>query len=59
MGAIYGDGIVIHGNFATARRYKTKDGRPKNWHDRDYKAILPISTFPKLFAKRITLRRDL
>lgn len=39
MGAIFGDGIIIHGNFAKVRRYKTKDGRPKN-QMRDYKCIV-------------------
>ena len=41
MGAIFGDGIIIHGNFSQAKRYNTKDGRPPNWHERDYKAIVP------------------
>lgn len=40
MGAIFGDGIVIHGNFTKLRRYKTKDGRPRD-RMRDYKAIVP------------------
>ena len=34
------DGTVhILGNFTKARRYK--DGRPRDWIDRDWKAIIP------------------
>jgi hypothetical protein len=55
MGTITNGKIFICGNFAKARRYKTKDGRPKNYHERDYKAILPVSSFPKLFAERATI----
>jgi hypothetical protein len=39
MGCISNGNITILGNFTRARRYKTKDGRPKNWTERDYKAI--------------------
>jgi hypothetical protein len=31
--------ITLFGNFETARRYK--NGKPKNWFDRDWKAIIP------------------
>lgn len=39
MGCISNGNITILGNFTRARRYKTKHGRPKNWTERDYKAI--------------------
>lgn len=35
---MYGN-VVICGNFSQAKRYK--NGRPKNWIDRDWKAIIP------------------
>lgn len=38
MGCIGNDKIVIIGNFEKPRRYK--HGRPKDWIDRDYKAIV-------------------
>jgi hypothetical protein len=41
MGAIQFGGAIIHGNFERVRRYKTKDGRPRKWWDRDYKAVVP------------------
>jgi hypothetical protein len=39
MGIINHGKVVLFGNFTTARRYK--NGKPKNWMDRDYKAIVP------------------
>jgi hypothetical protein len=39
MGVIKYGKVLIHGNFATAKRYK--NGRPRNWIDRDWKAIVP------------------
>lgn len=41
MGIIDYGGVLLHGNFEKVRRYKTKDGRPRNWSDHDYKALLP------------------
>ena len=40
MGCIHDGDLVICGNFTKARRYKNL--RPKNWHNRDYKAIVPF-----------------
>ena len=39
MGVITDGKIYIHGNFSEPKRYK--NGRPKNWFNRDYKAIVP------------------
>lgn len=39
MGLISNGNITIIGNFTKARRYK--NGRPRDWIDRDYKAIVP------------------
>ena len=39
MGVIEYGKVVIHGNFERPRRYK--NGKPKNWIDRDWKAIIP------------------
>ena len=41
MGVITDGKIYIHGNFTKAKRYK--NGRPKNYFDRDYKAIIPFN----------------
>lgn len=43
MGFVDYGKVLIHGNFEEARRYKTKDGRPRDSWDRDYKAIIPFS----------------
>lgn len=40
MGLIQYGSATILGNFTKARRYK--NGRPRNWIDRDYKAIVPF-----------------
>lgn len=50
MGLVTYERIILHGNFEKPRRYKTKDGRPRNSWDRDYKAIVPyrLSWRPKL-----------
>jgi hypothetical protein len=40
MGLIEYGNVTILGNFTKARRYKS--GRPRNWTERDYKAILPF-----------------
>lgn len=39
MGIIDTGKVVFFGNFSKARRYK--NGRPRDWFDRDYKAIVP------------------
>jgi hypothetical protein len=42
MGIISNGKITMIGNFEKPRRFKTKDGRPRNWTERDYKAIRPF-----------------
>jgi hypothetical protein len=39
MGMISNGKIIIHGNFERPRRYK--NGKPKNWIERDWKALIP------------------
>lgn len=39
MGVISNGKIIMTGNFEKPRRYKNI--RPKDWFDRDYKAIIP------------------
>ena len=39
MGMISNGKITMVGNFTRPKRYK--DGKPKNWMDRDWKAIIP------------------
>lgn len=41
MGLIQYGNAIIHVNFTKARRYK--NGRPRDWIDRDYKAIVPFT----------------
>lgn len=43
MGLIVAGNVTLFGNFTKPRRYKTKDGRPRNSFDRDYKAIVPYT----------------
>lgn len=39
MGIIQTGKVTLFGNFEKARRYK--NGKPRNWIDRDWKAIIP------------------
>lgn len=39
MGVLAYGKVILHGNFTKAKRYKNV--RPKDWFDRDYKAIIP------------------
>lgn len=40
MGLLKYGKVLIHGNFEQARRYK--NGRPRDWINRDYRAIVPF-----------------